>query len=64
VAQAASATPENDFIVDGWPNFWFKTDDAANVAGFSAVCLLFAKNLAQKLGNKVRSQRRIAQNMK
>ena len=52
-AHATSPNPEDDFITPGWPDQWTKTDDAANVGSFSAICLLFAKDLSQRLGNKV-----------
>jgi hypothetical protein len=51
-AHATSAQPEEDFIIPGWPDFWTKTNDPSYVGGFSAICLLFAKNLAEQLGNK------------
>jgi hypothetical protein len=52
-AHATSPNPEEDFIIPGWPDQWTKTNDAANVGGFSAICLLFAKDLSERLGNKV-----------
>ena len=50
---ATSPNPEDDFITPGTPDQWTKTNDAANIGSFSAICLLFAKELSQRLGNKV-----------
>jgi hypothetical protein len=50
---ATSPNPEEDFIKPSQPDKWTKTNDAANVGSFSAICLLFAKELSQRLGNKV-----------
>jgi hypothetical protein len=52
-ARATSPNPEDDFITPASPDHWTKTEDAANVGKFSAICLLFAKALSQRLGNKV-----------
>jgi hypothetical protein len=54
-AHGFSPQPEEDFTIPGWPDFWTKTNDPNNLGYFSAVCILFAKNLAEKLGNKANS---------
>jgi hypothetical protein len=54
-AHGFSAQPEEDFTIPGLPDFWTKTNDTKNLGDFSAICLLFAKNLAEKLGNKANS---------
>jgi hypothetical protein len=54
-AHGFSAQPEEDFTIPGLPDFWTKTNDTSNLGDFSAICLLFAKNLAEKLENKANS---------
>ena len=51
---ATSSKPEDDFILSSDPDFWTKSSDPGRVDNFSAVCLLFAKNLALNLDGKVR----------
>jgi hypothetical protein len=51
-AHATSAQPEEDFSIPSWSGLWTKTNDPSYVKEFSAVCLLFAKYLAEKLKNK------------
>ena len=53
VTRATSPNPEDDFINPSSPDYWTKTNNAANVGSFSAICLLYAKELSQRLGNKV-----------
>jgi len=53
LARMTSPNPEEDFISPSLPDHWTKTDDSANVGRFSAICLLFAKELSQRMGNKV-----------
>ena len=46
-----SKKPEDDLLN---PEVWVKTTDVKTVSFFSAICLLYAKYLTQKLGpNKV-----------
>jgi hypothetical protein len=54
-AHGFSPQPEEDFTIPGLPDFWTKTNDSKNLGDFSAICILFAKNLAEKLGNKANS---------
>jgi hypothetical protein len=50
LARSTSAQPEDEAVIY---HFWTKTNDMQNVPNFSAVCLLYAKNLALSLENKV-----------
>ena len=50
---ATSSEPSGDFIVSSKPDFWTKSNEPEWVGDFSAICLLFAKNLAKNLDGKV-----------